>query len=298
MQGVGLGRLDAAEHGDEARRAHEGEHPLVLREIQRRLAGEAQRVAPAGLPLDEVREQLEHGLLVADEVVVHEVDRQHAGLHQPVELGEDLRGPFHAWVPAVELRDIAEVTRVGAPARELDAGEEVLAQAEQLVAGSREIRQRQPLTRLEAELRPRPLRVGVEVGDDSVGRVAQLTEVHDVGVGIVFGAARDRRPAEHDRFAVRVRPLDDPMDPGALHVHARDEQRVGPGQLIGARGPGVLVDEAHLPRLGQVGRDDQEPLRRHERAHAAPEQRIRALERAERAGVPRIDEEDTATMSG
>jgi len=72
----------------------------------------------------------------------------------------------------------------------------------------------------------------------------------------------------------------------------------GQGQLVGARGPGVLVDEARLPRLGQVGGDDQEPLRRHERARAAPEQRIRALERAERAGVPRIDEEDTATISG
>ncbi len=82
MQGVRLGRLDAAEHGNEARRAHAGEHPLILREIQRRLAGEAQRISAAGLLLDEVREQLQLGLLVADEVVIHEVDRQHASLRQ------------------------------------------------------------------------------------------------------------------------------------------------------------------------------------------------------------------------
>ena len=43
--------------GDEARLAHQGEDPPVLRQVQRRLAGEAQRVAAAGLPLDEVRER-------------------------------------------------------------------------------------------------------------------------------------------------------------------------------------------------------------------------------------------------
>src|SRR5207237_10029675 len=78
------------------------------------------------------------GLLVADEVVVDEVDRLRAGRAEAVQLGEHLRGLLEAGIPSVQGRDVAELAGVRAPARELDAREEVLAQGDELIGRDRE----------------------------------------------------------------------------------------------------------------------------------------------------------------
>ena len=292
VERVGLRRLDPAEHRDEARLAHEREHALVRGDVQRRLAREAQRVAVAHLPLDQVRQEIERGLLVADEVVVHEVDAGGAAGRDPVELGQHLLRRLEARVAPVERRDVAELARVRAPARELDVGDEVLADVDQVVGRRRELGERQPLGGLEAELALRPARVRVEILEEPVRRVAELAQVQDVGVGVELGASRHRGPAEDDGLAVSMGARDQVEDLRALDVHARGQHRVRPAE-VGVRGaPRVLVHEAQLPRRGQVRGDDEKPLGRHERADAAAEERIGMLEGPEGARVGGVDAED------
>ena len=68
-------RLDAAEDGDEERLAHPGQDFRALGDVERRLAGEAQHIAGLLLPFDQMRQQVERGLAVADEIVIDEIDR-------------------------------------------------------------------------------------------------------------------------------------------------------------------------------------------------------------------------------
>jgi hypothetical protein len=89
---------------------------------------------------------------------------------------------------------------------------------------------------------------------------------------------------------------DDLVDLRALHVHARDEDDVGPGEVLARRGARVLVDEADLPGFGEIRGDRQEALRRHEGADPPTEERVSVLEGAERARIRRIDAENAAMI--
>ena len=48
-------------------------------------------------------------------------------------------------------------------------------------------------------------------------------------------------------LAVALGPLVDVVDLRLLDVHAADEDRVGPGEILVGGAAQVLVDEAHLP---------------------------------------------------
>ena len=244
---MGLGRLDPAEHRVEARRAHEGEHPLVLGDVEGRLAGETERIAIAGLPLDQVRQELLGGLLIRDEVVVHEVDGDRAGRHDLVQLAQNLLRRLEPRIAAVQPGNVAELARVRAAARELDARDEVLSQPDEGVRGHGKVRHGQPLHRLEADLTRRAAVVGVEVLEEPVGAVAQLAQMQHVGLGIVLGAAGRRGPPHRHGPALRMRPRDHVVDVAALDVHARHEDRVGPPEVACGGSARALVHEAHLP---------------------------------------------------
>ena len=58
LERLGIGRLDAAEHRLEHRLAHQLEDLRPLGDVERRLAGERQRITVALLPFDEMRQQL------------------------------------------------------------------------------------------------------------------------------------------------------------------------------------------------------------------------------------------------
>jgi len=71
-----------------------------------------------------MRQQIERGLAVADEIVIDEIDRaSNAAFEQFVEFGGDLLGRFQARIAAIKSRDIAEFALIRAPARILDAAE-------------------------------------------------------------------------------------------------------------------------------------------------------------------------------
>ena len=109
-QRVGLWRLDPTEDRVEGGLAHQGQDVGRAGDVERRLAGEVQRVAVPLLPGDEVRQQLLDGLPVADDVVVDEIDRPvDAELEQLVELGADALRALQARHAAVEAGNVAEL---------------------------------------------------------------------------------------------------------------------------------------------------------------------------------------------
>ena len=89
--------------GDEERLAHLLEDLGPLGDVERRLAGEPHDVAGSLLPLDQMRQQIERRLAVADEIVVDEIDRAgHSAFAQLVEFGDDLLRRLQARIAAVE----------------------------------------------------------------------------------------------------------------------------------------------------------------------------------------------------
>jgi len=154
-----------------------------------------------------------------------------------------------------------------------------------VVGGDRKIRQRQALAGFEFLLHERARDIAVEQGDQGVGRVADLADVQVVEVRIEKRAGGNRRTAEHADLAARVRPACDVLHCAALDVHAADKDRVCPIDLSIFRGADVLIDEADIPALRQIGGDEENTLRRHEGFD--PHQAIRVLERAEGGRVAR-----------
>ena len=119
--------------------------------------------------------------------------------------------------------------------------------------------------------------------------------MQDVDLGIVSGRGRDRWPAQYRHLAVLMGAAVQLVDEAALHVHAAHEHGVGPGEICVGRRRDVLVDEPHLPVARQIGGDDQQPLGRHEGAHAG-DQRKGMLERPEGRRIARKDAEDAPAV--
>ncbi len=127
-EGLGIGAFDADEDRDEIRVAHQRQQRIVVGKIDRGLGPEFERIAPFLLPRDQVRKQLLHGLLVADEIIVDDVDV--AAIADPVErieLGQDLFDRLDPRAPPVQLDDVAEFTGERAAAGKLHAVIQVLA---------------------------------------------------------------------------------------------------------------------------------------------------------------------------
>jgi hypothetical protein len=87
----------------------------------------------------------------------------------------------------------------------------------------------------------------------------------------------------------------DIVDLRGLHVHAAHCNYVGPFEIGGRCARDVLVDEAHRPSPRKIGGDQQQALRRHERAHAL-HQAIGVTECAESRRVMREDAQHPALV--
>src|SRR5262249_34959745 len=74
-----------------------------------------------------------------------------------------------------------------------------------------------------------------------------------------------------------------------------NEHHVRPGEIGGVGGAKILIDEADRPSLGKIGGNDQEPLRRHEGAHA-PHQPVGVRERAKRMCIRRENAQDSTLV--
>ena len=198
-------------------------------------------------------------------------------------------------LPAVEIGNVAELAQVGAPARELQREHQVVLQRDEVVRRDREILQRKPVLGFEADLRGRARDALIEAGDQPIGGISHLADVEIVDVGIHLGRGGCRGAAQHHDLAGCVRALGDIVDLLALHVHAADQDDVGPFELGGGGLADILVDEADRPSFRHVRRDQEEALRRHEGAHPL-HQPIGVVEGTERGRVMRKNAQDPASV--
>ena len=170
---------------------------------------------------------------------------------QLVEFGDDLLRRLQARHASVKAGNVAKLAGIGAAAGKLQRAEEIAVEFEQLIGGNGEGVERQPLPGLEADLLRRPGAIAPQSGKQFLGRVAQFADMEKVGVGVELGTGGNRGTAERDRLAVAMGAGADVADLPALHVHAADEDGVGPGKIRFAGGSDVFVDEPDPPPLGQ-----------------------------------------------
>jgi hypothetical protein len=240
------------------------------------------------LPGEEVRQHVLGGFAIADEIVVDEIHdrRMPFLLAHGIELGGDLGRCFEPRLTAVEIGNVAELAEIGTAAGELQGQHQVVLQWDEVVGRDWKILQRKSLLGFQSQLRGRTRDTRIEAGDELIGRIAEFANVQVVDVGIHFGRRRHRRSAQHHHLAGRVCARGEVMDLRRLDVHAAHQHGVRPGQIGIARFAHVLVDESDRPLLRHVGRNQQQTLRRHERAHPL-HQPIGVIEGAEGGGVVR-----------
>ena len=244
-----------------------------------------------------MRQHLAGRLLVADEIVVDEIDRGGMPALAPhgIELGGDLLRGFQPRLAAVEPRDVAELAAVRAAAGELHRAHQVALERDQVIGRDRELGERQPLLGLEHDLRGRRLDARIEPRHQRIGAVAELAHMQVVDLRIHLRRRRGRGPAQHRDLAGRLGAGMDVAHLRGLDVHGRDHDGIRPAELGRGRRPDVLVDEAHFPGRRHIGRDQQQPLRRHERPHPA-HQPVGMVEGAERRGVARKHAQNPALV--
>src|SRR6516225_813092 len=113
----------------------------VVCQIDRGLRREFERIASFLLPLLQRRKKPFERLLVADEIIVNEVDvAAVAETKQRVELGQHLLIGLSAGNAPVQLDDVAELAIERAAARELNADISVVVRLEKLKERNRSLR--------------------------------------------------------------------------------------------------------------------------------------------------------------
>ncbi len=155
----GLRRFDADEEGIEGGFAHLRQNLGVARDVERRFAGEIDRVAVAFLPFNEMRQKFCDRRPIGDEIVVDEIDlADDAAGQQFVEFGDDLFGRLDSRDAAIEAGNVAEFAAIRAAARELDRAEQIAIDLRQFIGGDRKLGEIAPHIRLQDDLRSRAAR--------------------------------------------------------------------------------------------------------------------------------------------
>ena len=205
-------------------------------------------------------------------------------------------GDFEARVAAVEAGDVAELALIRAAAGILDAAEEIPFHIGELIGRDRKLRHRHAVLGRQHDLLLGARRIARQDLEQLIGGVAELADMEIVERRIIIRARADRGTAERDRQVELMGAAADVVHVLALDVHAADEDGLRPFELFPRRAAEILVDELDLPFLGQIGREQQQALRRHEGADAVG-QRVGMLERAERRRVTREDAENMPARS-
>ncbi len=240
---------------------------------------------------DQIWQKSLHRLLVADEVVVDEVEMAAIShLVESVDLGQHLLHGLDPRRAPVELDDVAEFAGERAAAGKLHAEIGVILPLQQVEARDRRAGDvGGEFLGLEHPLAHPAIPRLDERADDALG----FAEHPEIGAGI--GLARGCRigPADRHRFVMLVRQCDDVQRIGLLRQHPAGHHQVGPIEIGVPQFLGVAVDEAALPgRRQQRGDRDQAERRRRK---ARPEDLAGRGEVPERlAAEPRRDQEDVA----
>ena len=221
------------------------------------------------LPFDKVGQHLARCLAIANKIVVDEIDslRTIRLLAYGVEFTDNLLRCLEPGLAAIEARYVAEFAAIGAAARKLQCQQQIIPQPHQVIGRDRKITERNALLRAKLHLRGRRHDARIQPFDQGVGSIAEFAEVQIIDIRIHFRGGRDRGPAKNHDPAGRLDARQNVTDLRRLNVHAAGEDRIRPGEVGGRGRPDVFVDETDLPFCRHVGRDQQEPLGRHECAH-------------------------------
>ena len=218
----------------------------IVGEVDRGLSREFEGIVARFEPLREFRNECFERLLVADKIVVYEVDMAAvAELVKRVELREHLCVGFGAGHAPVKLDDIAELAGERTAARKLHADVEIVIELQQVEAGDRALgnvdleflRLKQPFARA-------PLPRFDELSDDILGFPdhAEIRRPIDVGTGADCG------PADGDGFSARTAEVDDVERVDLLRQHAASHDQIGPVKITVRQFLGVSIDQPNRPR--------------------------------------------------
>ena len=256
----GIGALDPDEDGEEIGISHHREKVEIVGQIDGGFGRKLERIAVTLLPGHEMRQEGFHGLLVADEIVVDEIDMAAiAPRVKAIELAQHLRNGLGAWHASVEFDDVAEFAGERAAARELHADMEVLVELQQVPAWARSG------GHVGLELRPRVgarAYAGAPVCDELVEHALRFADDLEVGAIIRLGRRTDGGAAHDDGLAVGMRAIDDGERIPLLGQHAAGHHDVRPFEIGRLERFGVAVHQPERPVPRQHGGDGDEAERR------------------------------------
>ncbi len=180
-----------------------------------------------------MRQQLERGLAVADEIVIDKIHRPHdAAFQELIELRGDLLRALEPGIAAVEAGNIAELALIGTAARILDAAQEVMLDIGEFIGRDRKAGHLDAIDRRQHLLLLGTGRIARQARDQFVGRVAQFADVEIVERGIVIRTGADRRPPDRDRQIEGVGATADIVHLLALDVHPADQHSFRPLEVF------------------------------------------------------------------
>ena len=206
-----------------------------------------------------MRQERLYRLLVADEIVVDEIDVPAVTeLVERLQLFQHLLRRLGPWHPAVQLDDVAELAGERTAARILHADVHVVLELEQIEARLRRLGDVDlVLRRLEQALVAAGLDRGDELVDDAFGlpHHAEVRPLVDVRTRRHVGAA------DGDLLAALAAQIDEVKRARLLEQHAAGQHQVGPFQILVEQLLGIAVDQADVPVGRQHGRDRDQPQR-------------------------------------
>src|ERR1700710_2486611 len=104
-----------------------------------------------------MRQKIERGLAVADEIIIDEIDRAHdAAFTELVEFGGDLLRRFQPRIAAAKSGDIAEFALIGAAAGILNAAKKVTLDLGEFIGRNRKLGHVEAVVSLQHHLLLRP----------------------------------------------------------------------------------------------------------------------------------------------
>ena len=291
-QRLGIRAFDADEHADEIRLVHQPQQFVVVGEIERGLGGELERIIVRFEPRLEVRQECLHRLLVADQIVVDEIDMAAiAERVERIEFRQHLRRGLGARHPAVELDDVAEFAGERTAARELHADIEIAIELQQIEARDRR------LAHIDLEFlggEHALARAGFPGRDEIADDVLDFAQHLEIRLGVEMRNRGRAGPADGDRLAARCG-RDSMISSrsscwGSMPpVMTRSAQPIS----LSVEFLDVAVEQAQVPRRRQHRRDRDQAERRGRIAGAENLARRREVPEC-LAGEARIDQQNIA----
>ena len=159
----------------------------------------------------------------------------------------------------VEDWDVAELTSMRAAAGELHRAEEVVADIDLVIGWCGKLGHWQALGGAEYDLLLGAAGVLVDEFEHLECRVADFSDVDDVGFRIPFRRGGGRRAAKYDGPARPVSPVNHIANAFPLDVHTRGKHCIRPAHIVLGSRLIVLVDELDLPLFRHQCGNEKDP---------------------------------------